>query len=130
MGQRWSDEEVQIIDRFIEVSYARKVLTRDLALLQAGQCAWKLLQPYERLLRRVLQQMSEELYQTKNELAANRIVIHEEERQKQYDGTTRLIFRVFFRGYERKREWQGTHLRQRVEKTIDAYFQRNCQQTS
>ncbi|WP_416150645.1 hypothetical protein ACM26V_06645 [Salipaludibacillus sp. HK11] len=108
-------EEEQLVESYILLEMARKVLERDLAHI--NQAPLKLKEPYIHLLEMTLHRLSRKLYVTKFTMKQLGLKIQLNAYDKTFSEYT-----IFFRGYILTAKYLNTHLRNQVSKQIEDLF--------
>ncbi|TDQ42047.1 hypothetical protein [Aureibacillus halotolerans] len=117
-----SSEEIQWIDAYIDIYYARKVIERDQLALMSFHGKVKFPHLYETLQNDILHQLSRSSYEVRKQLRLHHITLHKLEDQRLYNGANQIGFLIRFRGYEKKRLLHSVRLKQRIEKRLLGFF--------
>ncbi|WP_093072269.1 hypothetical protein [Salisediminibacterium halotolerans] len=110
-----SREEEQIVESFIFLDIARKVLEKDLSRLQHAPL--KIKEPYIRLIEAALEKLSTHMYRTKWEMKQADLQV-----QLQRMDSTFSEYSIFFRGYVVTAKYLNPHLRNQVSRMIEQLF--------
>lgn len=110
-----SQQEQSLLESYITLTFARKVLQND--LVNVEKSFFKLKEPYIQLIHSSLSTISKELFEIKKQLHKNNIKIE----FGKNDGTF-SEFHCYYRGYEKTTRYLNAHLRNIVQEKLSQFF--------
>lgn len=111
-----NDREEKLIHQYIFLSFARKVLERDIQIVLSTNL-FKIKQPYIKLLEKKINEISKTLRNVKYEMQQRKIHVNEKERDQRA-----VTFIVRFRGYAVEHRYMNDALKTHVEKVLCEVF--------
>lgn len=112
---RLSSQEETLFEAFIILSFSRKVLEKDLKIIENSH--FKIKEPYIDLNYRCIDAISKQLFEIKKQLHSKNIKI-----QFGANDGTFTEFHCYFRGYVQTKRLLNVHIKNQVQKKLNDFF--------